>query len=296
MRRLILAVSVCLLASLPILAQKTKPAPPLPPPTAPVTITLPAQSAVDSVFGDKEGSSSPLFFGNDGNEFAYTGGPSGITTTFTMNTTKDGVTSTTIELQVTQAAGLKIGVQGLNYLTGSGKYSSIVPDGMDYCRFSLWDALGKALTREPGLIQAGCVLDFLGSVTSGPHMHPPAPYDRFLMRVRVPTHLTSMLPGDEWRGSSTSTAALSFGDFHNPYGVCAESDWSDPTGGADLAQQDYVVRRGQGNTWEIAVWKANHLLNEAYAVITTGRRAGCRSYLPWSESSQAIRYWFTVSY
>ncbi len=291
MRRLILVAFICLLASLPILAQKkTKPTPPPPPPETPVTVTLPAQTEL------WEGV-SPLFFGDGagGTEADYTGGQTGITTTLTMTTTKEGVTSTTIQLDVLQTAGRKIGVQGLNYLEESGQYSSIVPQGMDYCRFSLWsDAV--TLTEERDLQQPGCALAFLGSLTTGPHMHPPEPYDRFSIRVRIPIHLTSLTSGETRKGESTDSAALWFGDNYNPYGVCAVSTWSDAAGGVDNAQQQYVVTRGDGNTWTIAISKASHLINEAYAVITTDKRAGCRSYLPWSESSQAVRYWFTVSY
>jgi hypothetical protein len=84
-------------------------------------------------------------------------------------------------------------------------------DAPGRCRFAQWTNSNTLDLEAPVPEADGCIIDFFGNrvlwaQTERGHLHPPAPYDRFEMIVRVPADITSVRDGAYWEGWALCTS------------------------------------------------------------------------------------------
>ncbi len=304
MRRFLLVTSACtlvaLLAAHVALDAQKRGGPNAPPPSWYVSLpsaeqTLPPGFSTDSVPFDVGTFEHPVLY-SDG--AAYASGAPGIAISVTGDKQSDRSIYTVVTLAVSGASGRRVGVQGLEY--GSG------PGTLGPCRFSGGSSAGPTLAQTAVVPFIGCIADFFGSralwsATGGGHLHPPAPYDRFEMRVRIPIDIATLADGARWEGWALCTSTdLWFADYHAP-GVCdASAPWNSAGGGFIKRSGWFQVARS-GNAWTIVGYRDQQRLNEWQSVATPVAHPSkttppCQVSIPNYEVTTPIRFWLTLGY
>ena len=312
MRRVLAAMITCGLAALflttvPAKAQKNRPAPPPPAwwvvlPAADEELPVGTTDSVPAGYGLLDGFARPILYAGD-DAGAYASGQAGITITVSKETAKNAPTYTVIHMTVAQTSARKVGVQGLQ---ANAAYDAYVSPNTPICNFSTWqDGVLSGNPVAPAFF--GCITNFFGdrdlwNQTLRGRAHPPAPYDRFELIVRVPTDISLLADGEFWEGWPLCTSTdLWFADYANPSGTCDASNWSS-TGGGFVRNSGWFQVRRIGNSWTIVGYRAEQRVNEWPDVLVEWTRGNktttsCRSAGPaYYEVTTPIRYWLTIGY
>jgi hypothetical protein len=205
-------------------------------------------------------------------------------------------------MTVAQTSGRKVGVQGLGFDPDYPYISGNTP----LCNLSGWQLDGTTLDNIRVAALPECLVDFFGSrslwsTTSQGHAHPPAPYHRFELIVRVPTDIATLADGEYWEGwASCDSTDLWFADYANPPSVCDASNWSS-TGGGFVRHSGWFQVRRTGNSWRIVGYRAEQRVNEWPDVLVQRTRGSktttaCQSGTMYYEVTTPIRYWLTIGY
>jgi hypothetical protein len=278
-RTVLLLTALLAVSAVGLSAQKgKKPAPP-PPPTW--TLTLPDQ------FSAEMGSGLGPTFYTDG-AGAYVNGVGGLVVTTKVVLESTIGTYTQFDAVVPQTSGRRLGVQGLSYAGPLYNYPEV-----DRCVVPMWID-ESTLGPTPVSPYQGCLTDFLGGPGNG-HFHPPAPYDRFTLRVQLRgIDITAL--GDQITPVDGFVDTW-FGDYYGPAGVCQAQLWSNVNGAFLSSADHYTVQRTGPSSWRVFVRRQNHGLNESIAVITgTGKRTKCSLQLGYTEKTGPIEFWFDIGY